>query len=325
MKSTVVRVLALVVTGAATLGVADAYAFRMIQNTAAGRTSFGSRVACDDPGGFAHWTNSSISWSYNPANQGGKAGVATALQNGMAAWTLVTPATYTLTYSGTTGAGFVTDGRNTVVWADGNGCTGGCLAITALVLASGQVITEADISFNNSANWNTDGSDYDVEAIAAHELGHTLGIHHTELQRRNGRPTMYASYFGTAGRSLESDDRDALNCAYTRYPSPGSNPLTAVNPIVTRGGERRITLAARPRLGGSVLRFALPSGGPVRLDVFDVAGRKVTRLVDGFEAAGEHEVAWDGAASYGRAPSGFYFARMITSEGRVTATVPLAE
>ena len=63
-----------------------------------------------------------------------------------------------------------------MLWANGNGCTGGCLAITALVLASGQAITETDASFNNSYAWNTNGGNCDVQAVWTHELGHALGI-----------------------------------------------------------------------------------------------------------------------------------------------------
>src|SRR5262249_2010402 len=135
-------------TCALILGAADAGAFRMIQNTSPGRTSFGAAVQCSDPGGFAHWTTSSLTWHLSLASQGGKRGVGEGLQGAMASWTSVTPASYTLSYGGTTNAGFSTDGINTVVWTTGNGCSGNCLAITALVLAPGQVITEADVSFN---------------------------------------------------------------------------------------------------------------------------------------------------------------------------------
>src|SRR5262249_5711575 len=148
----------------------EASAFRMIQNTSTGRTSFGTRVTCDAVGGFTHRTHTVVVFRLNPANQGGEPGVETALQNSLAAWTNVTPASYQLTYGGTTTAGFETDGINTVLWASGNGCTGGCLALTALVLGPGQEILEADVSFNNDFNWNTNGADYDVQAIAAHEL-----------------------------------------------------------------------------------------------------------------------------------------------------------
>ena len=62
------------------LGVTDARAFRMIQNTNAGRTSFGTQVTCDDAGGYAHRPTSTISWQLNPASQGSKSGVPEAFQ-----------------------------------------------------------------------------------------------------------------------------------------------------------------------------------------------------------------------------------------------------
>ena len=323
MKS-LIRILTLGAAGAAMLSVTNAHAFTMIQNTGAGRTSSGARVTCDDAGGFVHWMTPSIAWRLNAANQG--AGAAAAVQNAMAAWTNVTPATYTLTYAGTTSAGFATDGTNTLTWANGNGCTGGCLALTALVLVAGQVIAETDVTFNNAVSWNTNGTDYDIQSVATHELGHTLGIHHTDVQKVRNRPTMYATYFGTGMRSLEADDMDALNCSYTRYPPPGANLVAGVATASnTRGAEPGVTLAARPRVGGSILRFAIENAGQVQLSVFDVAGRKVATLIDGFKPAGEHEIAWDGRSDSGRAASGFYFARIITPEGTASATVPLAE
>jgi Matrixin len=189
-------------------------AYRMIQNTTVGRVSAGAAVTCSNAGGFTHWNNKAISWRLNTAGQG--SGKSTALSNALASWTNVTSADHVLTYAGTTTTGFTTNGTNTVLWASGNGCTGSCLAITALVLSAGQVITETDISFNSSYTWNTNGADYDVESVMAHEIGHSLGIHHTEVSS-TPRPTMYASYFGTTGRALETDDRSALQCAESRY------------------------------------------------------------------------------------------------------------
>lgn len=203
---------------------APSFGFRMIQNTTVGRVSAGNLVTCTDPGGFTHWANSSIPWYLNTAGQG--SGKQTAIQNALASWTNVASADYVLTYAGTTAAGWATDGQNTVLWASGNGCTGSCLALTALVLQSGQVIVETDVTFNSSYSWNTNGADYDTEAVAAHEFGHTLGIHHTEVGT-TPRPTMYATYFGTDGRSLHSDDIAALQCAQNRYPPGGSPPSGA--------------------------------------------------------------------------------------------------
>lgn len=193
------------------------HAYRMMQNTSTGRVIYHVAVACNAPGGFAHWNNPNISWYHNTGGQG--AGKASALQAAMSSWTAVINASHTLTYAGTTTAGFVTDGLNTVVWSANANCTGNCLALTALVLQSGQVIVESDVVFNPNAPWRTDGSDYDVQATAAHELGHSLGIAHTDVTS-SPRPTMDAFYFGTDGRSLEADDRGALQCSQNRYLGP---------------------------------------------------------------------------------------------------------
>ncbi len=54
------------------------------------------------------------------------------------------------------------------------------------------------------------------------------------------------------------------------------------------------------------IRFALPEAGAARLDVYDVLGRRVARLVDGPMPAGRHRVTWN---AEGRA-SGLYLYRL---------------
>lgn len=195
---------------------APSHAYRMIQNTKIGRVSAGATVTCSNADGFAHWNTHSVDWYLNTAGQG--AGKSPALSAAMASWNHVPNTRYTLNYAGKTTAGFSVDGRNSIVWANGNGCTGSCLAITALVLQEDQVIVETDISFNSKVRWQTDGSGngYDTQSVASHELGHSLGIHHTDVTS-TPRPTMNATYFGKGARSLEADDQEALQCSESRY------------------------------------------------------------------------------------------------------------
>src|SRR4029077_4324996 len=91
------------------LGATDAGAYRMIQNTSTSRTSTGVRVLCDDPGGFTHWTTSSIPWRVNLSNQGGEPGVRARWQNALPSWTSVSPASYAPSLAGSTNAAFATD------------------------------------------------------------------------------------------------------------------------------------------------------------------------------------------------------------------------
>jgi hypothetical protein len=57
--------------------------------------------------------------------------------------------------------------------------------------------------------------------------------------------------------------------------------------------------------------FGLPTSGAVKIDIYNVAGRHVTSLVDGQRTAGTHEVVWNGRSSDGsRVPDGVYFYRI---------------
>ena len=63
----------------------------------------------------------------------------------------------------------------------------------------------------------------------------------------------------------------------------------------------------------TTIGFHLPEAGPVSLVVFDVGGRRVRGLLEGWLPAGEHAVAWDGLDDSGRSlPSGLYFYRLRT-------------
>ena len=63
----------------------------------------------------------------------------------------------------------------------------------------------------------------------------------------------------------------------------------------------------------TTISFSLRSHGHVSLAVYDVTGRLVRVLVDGFKEAGPHEVTWDGRGREGSAvASGLYFYRFET-------------
>jgi flagellar hook assembly protein FlgD len=71
--------------------------------------------------------------------------------------------------------------------------------------------------------------------------------------------------------------------------------------------------APNPFSSGTALTFDVPSpGADVRLEVFDVAGRRVCVLLDGAQPPGRRAVHWDGQDSTGRrVASGIYYCRMV--------------
>jgi len=90
---------------------------------------------------------------------------------------------------------------------------------------------------------------------------------------------------------------------------PGSVARTALLPAVPN-----------PANPGTSLPFTLARPGFVEIELFDVAGRRVQRLLAESRSAGPGAVFWDGRDRAGRAvPSGVYFARMIVSDAAGTS------
>jgi len=75
----------------------------------------------------------------------------------------------------------------------------------------------------------------------------------------------------------------------------------------------------------TTISFTLPAECAVRLDVYDVSGRLVARLVDGArQGAGTHDVEWNGRDVSGRAAaSGIYVYRLIAGKETISRKMVL--
>lgn len=87
----------------------------------------------------------------------------------------------------------------------------------------------------------------------------------------------------------------------------------------------RIQAYPNPCNPSTNVEFSLPGDRRGQLAVYDVEGRRVRTLLDGFLGGGRTSLRWDGRTdSGGAAPSGVYLFRLITDHealaGRVTLT-----
>jgi hypothetical protein len=112
--------------------------------------------------------------------------------------------------------------------------------------------------------------------------------------------------------------------------SPSSNGLYIYEVLdgITGAGElplaASVTAAPNPFNPRTELSFAVPTGGPVRLEIFAADGRLVRSLVDETLPVGLHRRAWLGDDDTGRAvPSGTYLARVRTEGGAVVSKLML--
>jgi hypothetical protein len=72
------------------------------------------------------------------------------------------------------------------------------------------------------------------------------------------------------------------------------------------------------------IRFALPAAQEISLKVYDLEGRLVRILADGWQEAGEHTLYWQGENNHGeRVASGIYFYRLITADRTITRKMAL--
>ena len=67
------------------------------------------------------------------------------------------------------------------------------------------------------------------------------------------------------------------------------------------------------------ISFALPEAGKVALSVYDLSGRLVTTLVNGYNTAGKHSVTFDASGL----PSGIYLYRLTAAESYTSGKLVL--
>lgn len=99
-----------------------------------------------------------------------------------------------------------------------------------------------------------------------------------------------------------------------RYTGP---PVVSVPSV--GAGTLDLAAAPTPFSTSTDLSFTLARGGKVRLAIFDVTGREVSRLMDGAASAGRTSLTWNGTDVSGRnAAAGVYLARLVSDEGSRT-------
>ncbi len=74
----------------------------------------------------------------------------------------------------------------------------------------------------------------------------------------------------------------------------------------------------------TTIEFSLPTAGDITLTVYDLLGREVTQLVNGFAAAGWHEATWKGCNMNGKqAAAGVYLYTLDIGGNRITKKLVL--
>lgn len=115
---------------------------------------------------------------------------------------------------------------------------------------------------------------------------------------------------GHLGDSLDVDGRDPI---WVESSAPIDTLVVSLDNSRSEIPDRTRLLQSYPNPFNSVtqISFSLPEREHVRLEIFDMLGRKVSTLADGSYQAGIHQVTWDGRSMSGQSlSSGIYFYRL---------------
>ena len=127
--------------------------------------------------------------------------------------------------------------------------------------------------------------------------------------------------------AVGQDMADALHGASDHLPVllslsyPVSALFSEVNGVGVPGSFALAQNHPNPFNPVTTLEVTLSRRATVVLSVYNLRGREVARLLEGFRSPGIHEVVWDGRDHQGRElPTGIYIARLSTSPPSATPT-----
>jgi len=99
-------------------------------------------------------------------------------------------------------------------------------------------------------------------------------------------------------------------------------PATGIQPA--RVSDLSVSARPNPFNPQTAITYALPEAGPMTLRIYDVDGRIIRTLVDGWSSAGPSSVPWNGRDDRGaQVASGVYFARLQAAGRAQTARLVL--
>ena len=154
---------------------------------------------------------------------------------------------------------------------------------------------------------------YDADVVLLTARNHVPLPHAKVANCWNAEFEVLPSHMGFAGFGTSGCSPCVTDCSVT-LDVPGRDGPGPASPGLA------LRVARNPFRSSTTVGFRLEDAAPVRLEVFDVAGRRVGLWNPGRLPAGEHEWRWDGVDESGRnVASGVYALRLRAGDQTASA------
>ncbi len=203
---------------------------------------------------------------------------------------------------------------------------------------SGGIFQFNIIAFQTDNGTDDDGSAFDYQTRRFEVLVSTDGLESDDFtslgtiaRRFDGTQTEYHKFDAMVSARyikihllsphMPGGWRQLVEFLPTTYAKGGAVPAAAAEQIAAVPKASVLSVFPNPFNPCTTIDYALETDSEIRLLVYDLRGREIARLAEGFHAAGAYQVTWHA----GDMPSGLYFVRLISGTGQQTRRITLVK
>ena len=169
--------------------------------------------------------------------------------------------------------------------------------------------------YTDSEKWlHLSGGIQPISQTVPGDYSHVLGVGPLTLEPGDSTAVGFALLAGSGLGGLRTNAIAAVEKWKALFGAAGA--AGREDDAMLKPEYRLMVNYPNPFNSGTMIAYRLRTASHVTLTVFDITGREIIRLVEGYQDAGDYEIGWDGNTARGQAPTGVYYYRLDAGDFR---------